>query len=61
MEGSLPTTPTKRPPKNLVGWFGNCFCVPGCKSAFYDKNRRLTYLYLQFVKENIQERNSLMC
>ena len=39
MEESSSTTSRKRPKKNLVGGFGNYCCVPGCKSAFYDKNR----------------------
>ena len=51
MEGILSTASRKRP-KKLVGGFGNYCCVPGCKSASYDKNRRLIYLYSQFLKEN---------
>ena len=39
-------TSRKRPKKNLVGGFGNYCCVPGCKSAFYDKNREKTNISL---------------
>ena len=56
MEESTRTASTKRPKKNLVGGFGNYCCVPGCKSAFYEKNRETTnisFLYLQFLKEKI--------
>ena len=39
--------------KILVGGFGNYICVPGCKNVFYNKNRRLIYLSLQFLKEKM--------
>ena len=42
MEDSSSTTSRKRSKKKLVGGFGNYCCVPGCKSAFYDKNREKT-------------------
>ena len=56
MEESSSTTSRKCLKKNLLGVFGNYCCVPGCKSAFYDKNREKTnisFLYLQFLKEKI--------
>ena len=46
MEESSSITSRKRPKKNLVGGFGNYCCVPGCKSAFYDKNREKTNISL---------------
>ena len=46
MEESSSTTSRKHPKKNLVGGFGNYCCVPGCKSAFYDKNREKTDISL---------------
>ena len=46
MEESSSTTSRKRPKKNLVGGFGNYCCVPGCKSAFYDKNGEKTNISL---------------
>ena len=55
MEETSSTTSRKRPKKKLVGGFCNYCCVPGCKSAFYGKNREKTniYLYLQFLKAKI--------
>ena len=46
MEESLSTTARKRHKKSFVGWFGNCCCVRGCKSTFYDKNREKTNIAL---------------
>ena len=46
MEESSSTTSRKRPKKNLVGRLGNYCCVPGCETAFYDKNREKTNISL---------------
>ena len=46
MEESSSTTSRKCPKKNLFGGFGNYCCVPGCKSAFYDKSRENTNISL---------------
>ena len=46
MEESSSTTSRKCPKKYLVGGFCSYCCVPGCKSAFYDKNREKTNISL---------------
>ena len=51
MEESSSTTSRKRPKKNLVGGFGNYCCVPGCKSAFYEKNREKTNISLSKISK----------
>ncbi|XP_057292554.1 uncharacterized protein LOC130621265 [Hydractinia symbiolongicarpus] len=35
-----------RPQKNLSGGFGNYCCIPGCKSALYDSDRKKTNIGL---------------
>ena len=51
MEESSSTTSRKRLKKNLVGRFGNYCYMPGCKSAFYNKNREKTKVSLFAIPE----------
>ena len=61
MEESSSTT-SRKCPKKLVGGFGNYCCVPGYKSAFYDKNRENTKTSLfTILKREDQERDGSMC